>query len=110
MKKYNFSLVELLTVVVIASILMSIAVPAFSRMMRGSATTQAGRELMGRIHAARSLAVAQQSPVAIVFYGCEVPDSGDTLSIDYAFSAYRVCKVKYDELFSKHKRQALSCL
>ena len=63
--------------------------------MRGSASTQAGRELMGRIQAARSYAVAQQNPVAMVFYSCEVP-SGKALSLDYAYSAYRTCMVKYD--------------
>ncbi|MBQ7401999.1 MAG: prepilin-type N-terminal cleavage/methylation domain-containing protein [Lentisphaeria bacterium] len=97
MKRYNsFSLLELLTVVVIASILLTIAVPAFSRIMRGSASTQAGRELMGRIRAARAYAVAQQTPVAIVFYRTEVP-SGKTLSYNYACSAYRICTVKYME-------------
>ena len=95
MKRYNsFSLLELLTVVVIASIMLTIAVPAFSRIMRGSASTQAGRELMGRIRAARAYAVAQQTPVAIVFYRTEVP-SGETLSSSYACSAYRICTVKY---------------
>ncbi|MBQ9772025.1 MAG: prepilin-type N-terminal cleavage/methylation domain-containing protein [Lentisphaeria bacterium] len=97
MKKYNcFSLVELLTVIVIASILLAIAVPAVSSMIRGSASTQAGRELMGRIKAARAYAVSKQTPVAIVFYTTEVP-SGATLSPDYACSAYRICTVKYME-------------
>ena len=84
-----------MAVVVIGSILLAIAVPSFSRMMRGSASTQAGRELMGRIQAARSHAVAQQNPVAVVFYSNEVP-TGQALSLDYAFSAYRTCTVKYD--------------
>ena len=67
MKKYNcFSLVEILTVIVIASILFAIALPAVSSMIRGNAATQAGRELMGRIKAARAYAVSKQTPVAIV--------------------------------------------
>ena len=97
MKRYNcFSLVELLTVIVIASILFAIAIPAVSSMIRGSASTQAGRELMGRIKAARAYAVSRQTPVAIVFYTTEVPD-GATLSSKYACSAYRFCTVKYME-------------
>lgn len=97
MKRYYcFSLVELLTVIVIASILMAIAVPAVSSMIRGSASTQAGRELMGRIKAAKSYAVAKQTPVAIVFYTREIP-SGATLSRNYVCSAYRLCTVKYVE-------------
>ena len=97
MKRYNcFSLVELLTVIVIASILFAIAIPAVSSMIRGSASTQAGRELMGRIKAARAYAVSRQTPVAIVFYTTEVPD-GATLSSKYACSAYRICTVKYME-------------
>ena len=97
MKRYNcFSLVELLTVIVIASILFAIAVPAVSSMIRGNASTQAGRELMGRVKAARAYAVSRQTPVAIVFYTTEVPD-GATLSSNYACSAYRVCTVKYME-------------
>lgn len=99
-KSIYFSLVELLTVVVIASILLSIAVPAFSRMMRGSASTQAARELMGKISYARSQAIAQQTPVAIVFYACEKP-SGATLSRNYAYSAYRICTVKFDDANEK---------
>ncbi|MBE6405182.1 MAG: hypothetical protein E7040_04085 [Lentisphaerae bacterium] len=95
-RHYCFSLVELLTVIVIASILMAIAVPAVSSMIRGSASTQAGRELMGRIKAAKSYAVSKQTPVAIVFYTTEVP-SGATLSKNYACSAYRLCTVKYVE-------------
>ena len=93
---FCFSLIELLTVVVIGSILMAIAVPSFSRMMRGSASTQAGRELMGRIQSARAYAVAQQTPVALVFYSREVPSGVSTLPQDYLYSAYRICKVKYD--------------
>lgn len=97
MKKMTcFSLVELLTVVVIGSILMSIAVPSFSRMIRGNASTQAGRELMGRIQAARAHAVAQQTPVALVFYGQELPNGITQLPNDYLYSAYRFCTVRFN--------------
>ena len=96
-----YSLVELLTVIVIASILMAIAVPAVSSMIRGSATTQAGRELMSRIRIAKGYAVSRQTPVAIVFYTTEKP-SGGTLSSNYACSAYRICSVKYVEPNSKN--------
>ena len=96
-----YSLVELLTVIVIASILMAIAVPAVSSMIRGSATTQAGRELMSRIRIAKGYAVSRQTPVAIVFYTTEKP-SGETLSSNYACSAYRICSVKYVEPNSKN--------
>ena len=96
-----YSLVELLTVIVIASILLAIAVPAVTSMIRGSASTQAGRELMGRIRAAKGYAVSRQTPVAIVFYTTEKP-SGATLSSNYACSAYRICSVKYVEPNSKN--------
>ena len=97
MKKYSgYSLVELLTVIVIASILMAIAVPAVTSMIRGSASTQAGRELMGRIRAAKGYAVSNQTPVAVVFYRTEKPE-GETLLSNYACSAYRICAVKYVE-------------
>ena len=94
MKKYNcFSLVEILTVIVIASILFAIALPAVSSMIRGNAATQAGRELMGRIKAARAYAVSKQTPVAIVFYRTE----SNKINYNYACSAYRICRVKYVE-------------
>ena len=97
MKKITcFSLVELLAVIVIGSILMSIAVPSFSKMIRGNASTQAGRELMGRIQSARAHTVAHQTPVALVFYGRELPDGISSLPQDYIYSAYRFCEVKYD--------------
>lgn len=92
----RFSLVELLTVIVIASILLAIAVPAVSSMIRGSASTQAGRELMSRIRAAKAHAVSNQTPVAIVFYTMEKPGSA-VISPDYICSAYRICTVKYVE-------------
>jgi prepilin-type N-terminal cleavage/methylation domain-containing protein len=103
MKKITcFSLVELLAVIVIGSILMSIAVPSFSRMIRGNASTQAGRELMGRIQAARAHTVANQTPVALVFYGRELPDGySGNLPQDYIYSSYRFCEVKYDSGISR---------
>lgn len=111
MKRYScFTLVELLTVIVISSILLAMAVPAVTSMIRGSESTQAGRELMGRIRAAKAYAVSRQTPVAIVFYTVERPTRSSTnttkasLSRNYICSAYRICTVKYVEPSSENNQ------
>lgn len=55
MKKiHRYTLVELLVVVAIAAVILGIATPAFTAMMKGGAMTSTTRELAAKIKAARS--------------------------------------------------------
>lgn len=94
MKKSHFTIIELLLVISIAGVMLSVAVPAFSRMIKGSASGIAVRELMGKINAARSYAISNGTYVALVFPG----KSGDTLDFQkrFGYRAYRVCEVAPD--------------
>lgn len=90
MKKSHFTIIELLLVISIAGVMLSVAVPAFSRMIKGSASGIAVRELMGKINAARSYAISNGTYVALVF-----PGASETSDFQKRFGnrAYRVCEV-----------------
>lgn len=95
MKKiHRYTLVELLVVVAIAAVILGIATPAFTAMMKGGAMTSTTRELAAKIKAARSYAVTNNCYVALVF-----PTGKDWSSVKPAFSyrAYRPCVVYKDE-------------
>lgn len=91
MKKSLFTIIELLLVISIAGVMLSVAVPAFSRMIKGSASDIATRELMGKINAARSYAITNETYVALVFPGVS-SDSSD-FQKRFGYRAYRVCEV-----------------
>ena len=99
MKKWNcrkyYTLVEIMTVIVIAALLFGIGIPAFTTMIQGSNMTVAIRQLSAKIQAARAYAVTNRCRVALLLVEDEtaskiVPDAG--------FSAYRVCVIEDDAL------------
>lgn len=63
-----FTLIELLLVMVVISILMSIAAPAVSSMMRGSKLTQSGQLVSDQFGYARQTALSKGRPVEVRFY------------------------------------------
>ena len=66
-KRYNrFTLVELLVVICIASLLMGVVLPAFSRMVTGSAVDRLASNLKLRLEQARSHAASSRRHVALV--------------------------------------------
>lgn len=66
-KRYNrFTLVELLVVICIASLLMGVVLPAFSRMVTGSAVDRLASNLKLRLERARSHAASSRRHVALV--------------------------------------------
>ena len=98
MKPAKFTIIELLLVVAIAGIMLAVAVPSFSRIMKGSGPGLAARELMGKINAARAYASANRVSVAIVFPNAENTELGKTgfrsgIKENYAYQSYRVCEV-----------------
>ncbi len=89
----RYTLVELLVVVAIAAVILGVATPAFSVMMKGGAMTSSTRELAAKIKAARSYAVTNNSYVAVVF-PTEKDWSGIRLSMNSC--VYRPCLVYRD--------------
>ena len=94
MKKiHRYTLVELLVVVAIAAVILGIATPAFTAMMKGGAMTSTTRELAAKIKATRSYAVTNNCYVALVF-----PTGKDEAKIKttFNFRTYRPCIVYKD--------------
>ena len=96
-EKHFYTLIEIMTVIVIAAILFGIGIPAFTTMIRGNNMTVAIRQLSSKISAARAYAVANRCNVAVILVENE---SG--VKDDYCYSAYRVCVVE-DEKDSSDK-------
>ena len=61
-----YTLVEIMTVIVIAAILFGIGIPAFSTMIQGSNMTIAIRQLSAKMQAARAYAVSNHCKVALL--------------------------------------------
>ena len=101
MKKRGFkrfyTLIEIMTVIVIAAILFGIGIPAFSTMIQGSNMTIAIRQLSAKIAAARAYAVTNatnDTRVAVLLVGTGVKE-------EYCYSAYRVCLVDSSNSFQE---------
>lgn len=99
MKRTSYTIIELLLVIAIAGILLSIAIPSFSRLLKGSGPTRAARELIGKINAARAYAVSNKTDVAIIFPIKNEMKQGSTTNEKeknkelYTYASYRVCEV-----------------
>ena len=89
---HHYTILELLVVVAIAAVILGIATPAFSVMMKGGAMTSTTRELAAKIKAARSYAAANNAHVALLF------PTGKNCPLKPAFhsSVYRPCLVYKD--------------
>ncbi len=89
MKRNDFTIIELLLVVAIAGVLLAVAVPSFSRILKGTGPTRAARELIGKLNAARAYAVSNKTDVAIIFPQDELASITNQLG----YQSYRVCEV-----------------
>ena len=86
----RFTLIELIVVIVLMGMLLTLALPAFSRMAVGS-TVEAGlRTFSAKLTQARQVAITEHQYVALIMPDEE--DLGDDNSHNY--SCYRVAKVK----------------
>ena len=88
-----YTLVEIMTVIVIAAILFGIGIPAFTTMIQGSNMTVAIRQLSAKISAARAYAVTNRCKVAVLLVEKE---NEAKINPDHGYSAYRVCIVNGD--------------
>ena len=89
-----YTLIEIMTVIVIAAILFGIGIPAFTTMIQGSNMTVAIRQLSAKIQAARAYAVTNRCRVAVLLVTTGVKE-------DYCYSAYRVCVVDSSNVFQE---------
>lgn len=89
-----YTLIEIMTVIVIAAILFGIGIPAFTTMIQGSNMTVAIRQLSAKIQAARAYAVTNRCRVAVLLVTTGVKE-------DYCCSAYRVCVVNSSNVFQE---------
>ena len=92
-KKHFYTLVEIMTVIVIAAILFGIGIPAFTTMIQGNNMTVAIRQLSAKISAARAYAVTNRCRVALLLVENE---NESKINPDHGYSAYRVCVVNGD--------------
>ena len=93
-KKHFYTLIEIMTVIVIAAILFGIGIPAFTTMIQGNNMTVAIRQLSAKISAARAYAVTNRCKVALLLVETGAKE-------DYCYSAYRVCVVDKDKNFQE---------
>ncbi len=92
-----FSLVEILMVLVIMAMLMVIAMPAFTEMMKGQGVEASARNLTQVLKLARSYAINNRQYVAVIIPNDNVPDS-------YRYRSYRACEVVRDGANYNFKR------
>jgi uncharacterized protein (TIGR02596 family) len=71
----GFSLVELLVVIAILGILLALAAPPISSVMRASGVTNAGDQLMATLSQARQTAIARNRTVEVRLYQYVDPDA-----------------------------------
>lgn len=93
-QKSFYTLVEIMTVIVIAAILFGIGIPAFTTMIQGSNMTVAIRQLSAKISAARAYAVTNRCRVAVLLMETNI-------KTEYRSSAYRVCVVNSENAFQE---------
>lgn len=89
-RKNNFTLIELLVTIVIVSIIVALTVPAFSRLMTGSAVNQAVSMVTSQLNMARTEACASRRYVAVVFLAHDMADDGSGNSWDEDLLAGRI--------------------
>ena len=94
-KKNNFSLIELLCVIVIVILLFSIAIPAFNTLTKGESVESGARIVGSQLKAARIHAVTNREYVALI-----IPTTESLLS-DYLYKAYRPCIVNSSYVFQE---------
>ncbi len=97
----RYTLVEILIVVGLMAVLMGIAMPAFTKMAKGSGITVAQRNLSAKINAARSYAITKRAYVALVFVTNDNTPAG-IVPDNVRYSQYRPAIVTYDTASSSY--------
>lgn len=82
-----YTLVELLVVVAVMALIMSIALPSFSKMAKGQGPKNATRTILATLKASRSYAITERQYVAVLF------PTTNSLGSSFAYNSYRACLV-----------------
>ena len=97
MRHNKFTLVELLVVICLASLLMGVVLPAFNRMVTGSAVDRLASNLKLRLERAQSHAASSRRHVAVI-----LPHRGTDDGVwkdkakDARYGGSRMCYVDWD--------------
>ena len=91
----HFTLVELLTVVVIMTILGSITIPLYKRLMTGSAVSYANRLVNSQLNMARVHACKKRKNVAVLFADYSLTYKADVEETDILQFAHRAFRCAY---------------
>jgi len=90
-KKSSFSLIEILTVLVISSIIIGIALPSMNSLMKGQSVEQATSTLGSTFKALRSYAITHRKYVALII---PIDITGyETLPAEYLNKSFKPCVV-----------------
>lgn len=91
----SFTLVEMLVVLSIIGVMLSVSLPAFSRLMAGQGVTGGARELGGMLRMTQAYAIGNNRYAALIIPGNQtsltsiVPNS-------HKFRCYRPCVIQYN--------------
>lgn len=66
-RKHNFTMVELIIVMIIMAFMLSLTLPSFTHLGKGHKLTQAAQEVIGQVSIAKAYALANHCYVAVVF-------------------------------------------
>src|ERR1039457_6253592 len=103
-RKAGFTLIEMLTVIVIIAIILGIGVPTFTNLMKSGGLTGASREVANALGLARQYAITHRTTTQVVFSysGTLVPlINADTTNRCPWYQSYAVVDVKAGTYISK---------
>lgn len=90
-----FTLIEILTVIVVISVIVGITVPAYNRLMTGNAVSYGNRLVTSQLNMARTHACARRRPVAVLFPDYTISSSySEELKDPVALRTFRCAYVK----------------
>ncbi len=90
-KRGNFSMVELMVVLVIVSIMAAMLMPMFDSMVTGSRVNTSARAITAELHLSREYALAKSRYVALI-----MPGKVTGLKLQYQYTCYRMAYVIKD--------------
>ena len=94
-KTRDFTLVELLVVIVIISIILSLTAPAFTRIMVGNSVDSAARMVSSQLMLARAEAIARRKYVAVIMPGSSIQAPTTSTEV-YNSQSFRTAYVEPD--------------
>ncbi|MCQ2396392.1 MAG: hypothetical protein MJ106_01690 [Lentisphaeria bacterium] len=92
-----FTLIEILTVIVVIAVIIGVTVPAYNRLMTGNAVSYGNRIVTSQLNMARTHACAKRRNVAVLFTDYNISSyTGEAADEPVALKAFRCAYVNYD--------------